>query len=85
MAERSAVTGTLSSSYRPLLEVGRKHSHMILNAHPNQGGGIICWWRHTLAEAKEKREEVGANYEEVKQREDKHDKKNLTLLLFMRA
>ena len=51
---------------------------------PGSGGGVLYQWRRTLVEAEAKME-VGANYEEVKQREDKHDKTKLTPFLFMRA
>ena len=42
-------------------------SNMILHALPNQGGGVLCWWQCTLAEAEaEAKRIVGENYEEVK-------------------
>ena len=47
-------------------------------------GGVLCQGRRTLAEA-EAKSEVSANYEEVKRREDKHDKTKLAPLLFMRT
>ena len=63
---------------------------MILHASPNRGGaysiggGVLWRSRSTLAEAEAKRE-VGENDEEVKQREDKHDKTKFTPLLFIHA
>ena len=58
---------------------------MLFYDHSNQeGGGVLCEWRKTLGKEEAKRE-VGANYEEVKRREDKHDNTKFTPLLFMRA
>ena len=57
--------GTSPLSYRLHLAVGGRCGHMILNAHPNRGDGVLCrWWRRTLLVAEAKRE-VGKNCEEV--------------------
>ena len=55
----------LSLSYHNCSAVGGRRVNMILHALPNQGGGgVLCRWRLTMAEAEEKRE-VGSNCEEV--------------------
>ena len=61
---------SITLSYDPLVQEG------------GEGGGALCWWRRTLAEMESKRE-AGADYEEIKQREDKHDKTKLTTIIFM--
>ena len=57
----------LSLLYQPCSAVGGRRGCMLLHALPNQGGGLLYQWRHTLllAEAEAKMEVV-ANSEEVK-------------------
>ena len=65
--------GTSSFSYHTcLLGRGEMQSYDC-PCLPYLGGGVLCWCQCTMSEAEEKME-VGANYEEVNQREDKHYK-----------
>ena len=47
-----------SLSYWNHSEVRERRVHMILLDRPNRGGGVLCWWWHTMlvteAEAKRK-------------------------------
>ena len=70
--------GTSSLLYRPHLVIEGRRGHILLHARPNQGGGVLCRWRR-------RKWKLEKFYEEVKRREDKHNKTKLTPLLFMHA
>ena len=78
LAERPAATGyvviVVSASFGSL----GGDAAICFCMHARTGGGRTL----SVAEAKS---EVGANYEEVKRREDKDENTKLTPLLFMRA
>ena len=40
---------TSSSSYLPRLAIRGICGYMLLRDRPNQGGGVLCWWRWTLS------------------------------------